>query len=76
MCEEGAVGREIRELKEETCAARVCNDGGCRDGAQCLSRGGCGSGGFNRGRGGGNPARCQTEIQIDLVRQSESRQEE
>ncbi len=52
MCEKGAEGREIRKLQEETCAARVCNDGGCRDGAECLSRGGCGSGGFNRGRVG------------------------
>ena len=52
MGEERAEGWEIGELEEETCAARVCNDGGCRDRAQCLSRDGCGSGGFNRGRGG------------------------
>ena len=27
--EERAEGWEIGELEEETCAARVCNDGGC-----------------------------------------------
>ena len=50
--EEGAQGGEIGELQEETCAARVCDEGEGGDGAQDL-RGMCaGLGEINRGRGG------------------------
>ncbi len=71
MCEKRAEGRKIGEFEEETFAARVCNDGGCRGGAQCLRRGGCGLGGFNRGMGG---TYCrQREVETDLLKQIESR---
>ena len=60
--EEGAQGGEIGELQEETCAARVCNEGEGGDGAQDL-RGMCaGLGEINRGRGGfvGNGQQLKT----------------
>jgi hypothetical protein len=54
MCEERAEGRKIGKLEEETCAARVCNDGtGVPIWSSVPEEGVCGSGGFNRGRGGG-----------------------